>query len=141
MMTVLALVVLLLATGTCAELEGREARLRAGVPGWGDLARITGQADLGALRRLPGVSLSGDGRPRLDPARRSALPIHLTGSLVEHRVGHGLCLACAVAAIGLHLERADLPLTASLLLVAAGCYQLVARLYVLTLWAEGRSPG
>ena len=141
MMTVLALVVLLLATCACAELEGREARLRAGAPGWGDLAHITGQADLGSLRRLPGVSLTGDGRPRLGPAGRAALPIHLTGSLVEHRIGHGLCLACAVAALGLHLQRADLPETVSLLLVAAGCYQLVARLYALTLWAEGRSAG
>ena len=128
MMTVLALTVLLLAVLASAELERREARLRAGAPGWGDLARITGQADPSALRRLPGVSLTRDGQPRIDPERRAALPIHLTGSLVEHRLGHGLCLALAVAVLGLPQPLAELPDAATLLQVAAGCYQLVARL-------------
>lgn len=141
MLTVLAILVLLAAILSSAELERREARLRAGTPIWADLARITGVADQRELARLPGVSLAGDGRLRFDPARRTALPTHLTGSLVEHRWGHGLSLALAIAALGLTLEPEELPLAATLLLALAGCYQLLARLYALTVWVEARSHG
>jgi hypothetical protein len=141
MLMALALAVLLAALLSAAERERREARLRAGAPAWGDLARITGLADQRELVRLPGVTLAGDGRPLFDPARRSALPVHLTGCMVDHPVGHGLSLALALAMLGLGLEHGELPLLAPLLLAAAGGYQLLARLYALVVWVEVRSVG
>jgi hypothetical protein len=139
MLVDLATLVLLLSLLSFAQLERREARMRAGAPVWTDLARITGVADPQALARLPGVSLGGDGEPRFDPALRPALPVHVTGSLVEHPLGHGLSLALAVAVLGLALEAGTVPALAGMLLVAAACYQLVARLYALSVWVESRT--
>jgi hypothetical protein len=143
MLMALALAVLLAALLSAAERERREARLRAGAPAWGDLARITGLSDQRELVRLPGVSLAGDGRPLFDPARRSALPVHLTGCVVDHPIGHGLSLALALAMLGLGLEHGggELPLLAPLLLAAAAGYQLLARLYALVVWVEVRTVG
>ena len=134
----LALVALLASLWSCVGVERREARLRAGVPAWGDLARITGVADQGLLVRLPGVSLAGDGRPQFDPARRRALPAHVTGTLVDHPVGHGLCLSTAVAVLG---TAGSVVRGAALLgtaIAASLTYQLLTRLYALVVWAEGR---
>ncbi len=140
MLTALALLVLLGALVASAEHELREARLRAGTPAWGDLARITGVADRRQLARLPGVSLAGDGRLRFDPARRGALPAHLTALLVDHPIGHGACLALGVASLGVALAPPQLPLLGWLVTFAA-CYQLLSRIYALVVWVEGRAAG
>lgn len=139
MLVELAVLVLVASILSSIQLERREARLRAGSPAWTDLARITGQADPRALVRLPGVSRSSDGSLRFDPALRDALPVHLTGSLVEHPLGHGLSLALAVACLGNALEVGSVPRLAAVLLVGAACYQLLARLYALVVWLEART--
>lgn len=139
MVVELAVLVLILSLLSWVQLERREARLKAGAPAWADLARITGEADPRALARLPGVSRSGDGACRLDPALRHRLPVHLTGSLVEHPLGHGLSLALAIACLGSAMELGQVPLLAAVLLGAAACYQLVARLYALVVWVEART--
>ena len=139
MLMTMAFLVLLAALASSAERERREARLRAGAPIWADLARITGLADHRELSRLPGVSLTCDGQPRFDPARRGALPAHLTALLVDHPWGHGLSLALAVAAIGIALEAQELPVLGRLLLAMAACYQLLAWLYALSVWVEART--
>jgi hypothetical protein len=113
--------------------------MRAGAPVWADLARITGIADHRRLARMPGVSLTGDGTLRFDPAARAALPVHVTGSLVEHRLGHGASLSLGIAALGLGLRDAGLPEALWLLLAGAAGYQLLARLYALVVWVEGRT--
>jgi hypothetical protein len=138
MMTI-ALLVLMASIASSLELERREARLRAGAPAWVDLQRITGVAHRRELVRLPGVSITGDGRPRFDPARRGALPAHLLALLLEHPAGHGACLALAVAVLGTAFKAAELPPFGLLLFALACCYQLLARLYVLTLWVEART--
>ncbi len=138
MLVTLAVLVLLGAVLASAERERREARLRAGAPGWGDLARITGIADRRELVRMPGVSLAGDGRPRFDPARRAALPAHLTALLVDHPIGHGVCLSLGIATLGAAVKLDQLPLLGWLVTFAA-CYQLLSRLYALVVWAEGRA--
>jgi hypothetical protein len=135
----LAMLVLAISVLSLAELERREARMRAGSPAWGDLARITGVADPRELVRLPGVSLAGDGSLRFDPALRPALPVHVTGSLVDHRVGHGLSLSLSLAALGILLGGAALPIVGALLLGGAAGYQLLTRLYALVVWVEGRT--
>ncbi len=140
MLMALALLVLVAAVLASAERERREARLRAGAPAWADLARITGIADRTQLARMPGVSLAGDGRPRFDPARRAALPAHLTVLLVDHPVGHGVCLSLGVATLGVAFQLDQLPLLGWLVTFAA-CYQLLSRLYALVVWVEGRAAG
>jgi hypothetical protein len=139
MVVELAVLVLIVSFLSTVQIERREARLRAGAPAWVDLARITGEADPRALARLPGVSRRSDGSWRLDPTRRDALPVHLAGSLVEHRMGHGLSLALAIACLGIFLELGALPQAAAMLLGAAAFYQLVARLYALVVWVEART--
>src|SRR5688572_6872271 len=119
MVVVLSTMVILVSLLSCAELERREQRMRAGVPAWADLARITGIADQRRLARMPGVSLTGDGILRFDPAARAALPVHVTGSLVEHRLGHGVSLSFSIAALGIGLGSASLPDAFWLLLAGA----------------------
>ncbi len=140
MLMALALLVLVAAVLASAERERREARLRAGAPAWADLARITGVADRAQLARMPGVSLAGDGRPRFDPARRAALPAHLTALLVDHPIGHGACLALGIASLGVALAPPQLPLLGWPVTFAA-CYQLLSRIYALVVWVEGRAAG
>lgn len=140
MVTALALLVLLGALLASAEHAVREARLRAGTPAWRDLARITGVGNRCQLARLPGVSLADDSRPRFDPARRAALPTHLTALLLDHPIGHGVCLAVGVATLGVALAPVPSPLLGWLVTFAA-CYQLLARLYRLVVWVEGRAAG
>ena len=139
MIMCIAFIVLIASILASAELERRESRLRSGAPGWVDLARITGVAQRRDLLRLPGISVTGDGRPRFDPERRGALPAHLLALVLEHPVGHGACLALAIAVLGTGFKAGQLPPIALLLFGLACCYQLLARLYVLTLWVEART--
>jgi hypothetical protein len=139
MVVVLSTMVTLVSLLACAELEGRERRMRAGAPAWADLARITGVADHRRLARMPGVSLTGDGTLRFDPAARAALPVHVTGSLLEHRFGHGASLSLGIAALGIGLRGTSLPEALWLLLACAAGYQLLARLYAFVVWIEGRT--
>jgi hypothetical protein len=142
MLMALALIVLAAAVLSFAGRERREARLRSGLPDWSDLSRITGLVDPHALMQLPGVSLARDGRLRFDPARRSALPEHLAGSVLDHTIGHGISLALAVAILGLQFDPSgERPVLAALLLAGAACYQLLSRLYALVVWVEARTAG
>ena len=139
MLIELAMGILIAALLSCAELEGREARLRAGAPGWSDLARITGVADPRQLVRLPGVSLACDGSPRFNPSQRARLPVHMVGLLLEHPIGHGLSVSLAILGIGAAASTLDAGTPVWLLLVGAATYQLLCRLYALTIWVERRA--
>jgi hypothetical protein len=132
-----AMLVLLVSLWSCVEAERREARLRSGAPAWADLARITGISDPQQLARLPGVWLAG-GRPRFDPACRGGLPAHPAGSLFDHRVGHGLSLSFAIAALGAS-PAGGAATTLGLVLAGAAGYQFLARLYALAIWVDGRT--
>ena len=92
MVVVLSTMVTLVSLLACAELEGRERRMRAG-------ARLGGSRPDRRHRRqrpvspMPGVSLMGDGTLRFDPGPGRRCPCHVTGSLVDHRLGHGASLS------------------------------------------------
>lgn len=139
MLVGLALFVLVAALLSAWEADRREARLRAGVPAWIDLAYITGLADRRELARLPGVSVRGDGTLSFNPALRPLLPEHVTGAFVGHRHGHGLSVAIAVAASGAGFVLPAVPTAALVLLAVAAAYELVARLYQLAILAESCS--
>ena len=141
MLVDLAMLFLAPALWSLADAERREARMRAGSPAWGDLARITGVADPGELLRLPGVSRAGDGTLRFDPACRRHLPVHVTGSMLDHRVGHGLSLALAIGVLGAALLAPGDGRALWVPLAGAAGYQLLSRLYALAVWIEGRTGG
>lgn len=135
----LATIILIASLLSFTELERREARLRAGAPGWRDLARITGVADHRELLRLPGVSLTGDGSLRFNPSQRAELPVHLTGSILEHPIGHGMSVSLAIVCFGAAVGWLNANTPVWPLLTAAAVYQLLCRLYALSLWVEHRS--
>lgn len=139
MLVELAVLTLIVSVLSFRELERREARLRAGAPGWRDLARITGLANPRDLLRLPGVSLGRDGHPRFNPAQRTRLPAHRIGLLLEHRVGHGISISLAILALGAALSMLPAGVLVWLFLAGAAAYQLLCRLYALTIWVEYRT--